>query len=252
MDFESLMAQLLQQRALQTKVESDAKHGAIVAQLRATSEAEGYRQLDAQRAAQRNIDAGKVAISEAERRLGFGEGDYVEGADKRIHGKAPYVTHLHQYDGMPVYEKADAYNREVQKNDIAATMETGRAVPDHLYSGLTRDDILAARSMGIEMRGLGGEPVMKRMHPGFKDPTTQLPLDTSTDFRHGVEVSEDPALAKRFKAAGIVDEYVRQNGYDAGLFDGMTQEEAARRISDQLMAQRARQGDLGAWAVSGF
>ena len=52
---EELLAQLLQQRALQTKAASDEKHGAIIAQLRQVSERQAYEQLDQQRAVSQQV-----------------------------------------------------------------------------------------------------------------------------------------------------------------------------------------------------
>lgn len=72
---EELLAQLLQQRALQTKAQSDAKHGAVIAQLRASTEAQGYAKLDQMRAMQRDLDERRTRLSED---IG------------RVTGKAPY------------------------------------------------------------------------------------------------------------------------------------------------------------------
>lgn len=197
---EELLAQLLQQRALQVKAESDQRHGQILAQLAQPVNA---------------------------------------------------VTRVHPQDRMPILQRADNLGRAIQSNDISALDERGLDVPAYMYNGLTPNDIIEAHGIGGQMRGFGGEPQLKSAHPGFKDPTVQFPVDTSNAFVGGRETGEygDTKQAKRQAGAKAVDSYVQERGYDAALFDGMSAQEAARRIADQLQAQRERMGDMGAWSV---
>lgn len=202
---EELLAQLLQQRALQVKAESDAKHGPVLAQLRA-------------------------------------------GNDMA----ARQVTRLHPQDRMPVYLGDDQLLQAQQAGDIAALRERGLPIPDYMYNGLSGPDVTEAHRIGADMNAMGGDPMLKSQLQPFKDPQVVMKADPAgTDFVAGREVSgAGPSqMDKRMKGARVVDQYVQLHGYDPGLFDGLNQDEAARRIIDQLQAQRERSGDIGAWAA---
>lgn len=213
---EELLAQLLQQRSLQTKMESDAKHGPLLQQLR-----------------QRKVE---------------------------MNG----VTRLHPQDNMPVIidsgpARLSEDGRNMQTNDIAALRERGLDIPAYMYNGMYPENIADAHRSGAEMDGyrrdLGVEPGRKGQFPGFQEAKSQDMLyrggdveDRNGDFTGG-ETSPELNFEKRQKVGRLVDQDVQDSGghFNPGLLDGLSEQEAARRIADQLQAQRERNGDPTAW-----
>ena len=171
MDFEALLSQLLQQRALQTKAESDAKHGPVVAQLRAT----------------------KTVVPPPE--------------------SATYSEH--PYDNMPLYD----------------------------YFGDSRG--MAKPGPGMMMHN---PPTRLAPQDKFDMGGDQLIPNYTAPVHDQDYLDEQKRMEQRMKAGRLVNNEVRREGhFNPALLEGLSPAESARRIADQLSAERERRGDPSAW-----
>lgn len=148
-------------------------------------------------------------------------------------------------DNMPIYDKGDSLGREMNVNDIAALVERGQPVPQHLYQGLHPDDIARAHALGSEMRGYGGAPSLQAM-PRKDTPSMQTGPYTGRTPELAMPGAPDSMEQHKGRGAAA-DRIVRKVGYLPQMFDGRSSVEAAQIIADQLQAQRERAGDPTAW-----
>lgn len=155
-------------------------------------------------------------------------------------------------DRMPVFDKADELNQTLQGLRIQGKMEEGGAPSAHMFQGLTPEQIMEALGRGAQLREWGGKPYSSDLAPV---PGAAGPKVVQGPWKGGPPVlqigpGEEP-LDIRMKRARAYDEFVQKVGWQPELFKDKTDLEALRMISDQLQAQRERNGDPTAWWATG-
>lgn len=148
------------------------------------------------------------------------------------------MTLRQHQSGMPVFDRGDALNVELNRGDAMAGWERGQNVPAWMLRGM--DPYQAAEGMGMAMasRAAGGEPIFEPRR--FAEPEVLGRHEGGTPELRFDNAEDENARQQKAEA---VDDFVLRSGYSPGLFTGKTHAEAARLIADQLRARRQMQGD---------
>lgn len=155
------------------------------------------------------------------------------------------VQRIAPTDRMPLIQKDgdDGLARDMNANDIAVAVERGEKPAQALHQGLGPADIARAYTLGGQMRGYGGEPMLKPMplpEAGQHDAMMRGPGQQ-------LSLSHDPSLEERRAQADKVGQFVSKHGYHPEMFRDKSEAETARLLADQLQRQRELAGDPTAW-----
>lgn len=222
---EELIAQLLQQSAVQTKVQSDAQHAATMEALApARKTTLGPKGRNAEFTPgqglppQTQMPAGRPGPSV--RGASVGPGDDVG-------------MRVDPTDNMPVFSR-EAVGQNM--NDMAAHREAGRPVPEWMYQGMPLHDAVQSQGIGMASGAMGGDRIFTE---------TLTPAAQTHLLPYKAPPTDEQV---RQQKGHLVEDFRKQTGrIPHQLFEGKSTPDAIQMVIDQQHALREDAGDRSAW-----